>query len=305
MKIFLSFKKSILFIAILLLGFQILDAQNIAVPAASKAKTSPFVFNASTSKKGEAIYKVNCLSCHGDPGKGNFLPAFVPPPADLATKKSQSQTDGELFYRTSEGNLIMPKFKTTLSADERWKLVSYIRSFNKNYVQPPIVKEENLLTKTVQLDIKYDSLSNRLSLLAMSVIKKDTVRIKKAEGLIFVKRLFGGLQLGPATKTNDKGIVTFVFPKNLPGDKDGNVELELRINDTVYGEIIKTKKLKIGIPTNIPGLSEERAMWNVESKAPIWLLITYFSILTGVWLTIAYIIFNIFRIKKLGPKIKN
>lgn len=303
MKIFIFSKKSLLFISLLLLGFQIVDAQNITVPAASKVKSSPFLFTAATTKKGEAIYKINCLSCHGDPGKGNFLPAFTPPPADLATKKPQSQTDGEIFYRTSEGNLIMPKFKTTLSVDERWKLVSYMRSFNKSYVQPPVVKEENLLTKTVQLDIKYDSISNRLSLFAISVINKDTVRIKKAEGLVFIKRLFGGLQVGQATKTNDKGIATFEFPKNLPGDINGKIDFELRLNDTVYGEVIKTKSLKIGVPTNVPGLTEKRTMWNVESKAPIWLLATYFSILAGVWLTIGYIVFSIFRIKKRGVKI--
>jgi len=303
MKIFIFSKKSLFFIALLLLGFQILDAQNITVPAASKVKASPFLFTAATTKKGEAIYKINCLSCHGDPGKGNFLPAFTPPPADLATKKPQSQTDGEIFYRTSEGNLIMPKFKTTLSVDERWKLVSYMRSFNKSYVQPPVVKEENLLTKTVQLDIKYDSISNRLSLFAISVIKKDTVRIKKAEGLVFIKRLFGGLQVGQATKTNDKGIATFEFPKNLPGDINGKIDFELRLNDTVYGEVIKTKSLNIGVPTNVPGLTEKRTMWNIESKAPIWLLATYFSILSGVWLTIGYIVFSIFRIKKRGVKI--
>lgn len=303
MKIFIFSKKSLLFISLLLLGFQIVDAQNITVPAASKVKSSPFLFTAATTKKGEAIYKINCLSCHGDPGKGNFLPAFTPPPADLATKKPQSQTDGEIFYRTSEGNLIMPKFKTTLSVDERWKLVSYMRSFNKSYVQPPVVKEENLLTKTVQLDIKYDSISNRLSLFAISVINKDTVRIKKAEGLVFIKRLFGGLQVGQATKTNDKGIAIFDYPKNLPGDINGKIDFELRLNDTVYGEVIKTKSLKIGVPTNVPGLTEKRTMWNVESKAPIWLLATYFSILAGVWLTIGYIVFSIFRIKKRGVKI--
>src|ERR1035437_1401439 len=305
MKIFIFSKKSLFFISLLLLGFQIVNAQNITVPAANKVKSSPFLFTAATTKKGEAIYKINCLSCHGDPGKGNFLPAFVPPPADLATKKAQNQTDGELFYRTSEGNLVMPKFKTTLSADERWKLVSYIRSFNKSYIQPPVVKEENLLTKTVQLDIKYDSISNKLSLLAVSIIKNDTIRIKKAEGLVFIKRLFGGLQVGQAAKTNDKGIATFDYPKNLPGDINGNIDFELRLNDTVYGEVIKTKSLKIGVPTNIPGLTEKRAMWNVESKAPIWLLATYFSILAGVWLTIAYIVFSIFSIKKRGVKINS
>src|ERR1035437_5833845 len=302
MKIFIFSKKSLFFISLLLLGFQIVNAQNITVPAANKVKSSPFLFTAATTKKGEAIYKINCLSCHGNPGKGNFLPAFVPPPADLATAKVQSQTDGELFYRTSEGNLIMPKFKTTLSEVERWKIVGYIRSFNKKYVQPPVILAPNLLTKTVQIDFRYDSIANKISLYAFSVIKKDTTRLKGSDELLFVKRYFGGMQLGPITKSNDKGIAIFDFPKHLPGDKDGNIVLEARINDNIYGEVILSKKIKIGVPTNVPGLTENRAIWNVESKAPIWLMFTYFSILIGVWLTIAYIVFNMFGLRKSGTK---
>lgn len=305
MKIFLPPKKSLLLIPILLLGLQVINAQTIVVPPVDKVKASPFAFNASTSKDGKSIYDMSCLSCHGTPGKANYLKGLNPTPADLGTEKVQNQTDGEIFYKISEGNVLMPKFKTTLTEKDRWKLVSYIRSFNSKYVQPAIVKSANLLTKTVQIEFKYDSVSRRISLLAISVINKDTTRLKGSEELLFVKRYFGSLQIGSATKINDKGIATFDFPKNLPGDKNGNIELEARINDDVYGEIILSKKLKIGIPINKPGLTENRAMWNVEAKAPIWLIITFFSIVTGVWLTIAYIIFNIYRIKQLSKNINN
>lgn len=305
MKIFLPPKKSLLLIPILLLGLQVINAQTIVVPPVDKVKASPFAFNASTSKDGKSIYDMSCLSCHGTPGKANYLKGLNPTPADLGTEKVQNQTDGEIFYKISEGNVLMPKFKTTLTEKDRWKLVSYIRSFNSKYVQPAIVKSANLLTKTVQIEFKYDSVSRRISLLAISVINKDTTRLKGSEELLFVKRYFGSLQIGSATKINDQGIATFDFPKNLPGDKNGNIELEARINDDVYGEIILSKKLKIGIPINKPGLTENRAMWNVEAKAPIWLIITFFSIVTGVWLTIAYIIFNIYRIKQLSKNINN
>jgi mono/diheme cytochrome c family protein len=305
MKFSQPFIKTLLLITLMFVGFQVLEAQNIPVPAANKVKASPIVFNAAVVKEGLSIYDKNCMSCHGNPGKGNFLPAFVPPPADLATAKSQSQTDGELFYRTSEGNTIMPKFKTTLSEVERWKIVGYIRSFNKKYVQPPVILAPNLLTKTVQIDFKYDSITNKISLYAFSVIKKDTTRLKGSDELLFVKRYFGGMQLGPITKSNDKGIAIFDFPKHIPGDKDGNIVLEARINDNIYGEVMLSKKIKIGVPTNVPGLTENRAIWNVESKAPIWLMLTYFSILIGVWSTIAYIVFNMFRLRKSGTKIIN
>ena len=300
MNIFLPSKKSFLLILLFLLGHQVIEAQNVVVPPAEKVKTSPFVFNPSTAKEGKAIYDMSCLSCHGTPGQGNFLKGLTPPPADLGTAVVQNKTDGEIFYNISEGNVIMPKFKTTLPEKDRWKLVSYIRSFNSKYVQPAITKSVNLLTKTVQIDFSYNSITHRISLMTYSVINKDTTRLKGSDELLFAKRYFGSLQIGQATKINDNGIATFGFPKTLPGDKNGSVELEARINDDIYGEIIISKKLKIGVPTYKPPLNEKRAIWNVQSKAPIWLLFTYFLIVAGVWITIGYIVFNIYRIKQLS-----
>jgi hypothetical protein len=305
MKIFLPSKKSFLLITVFLLGHLVIEAQNVIVPSADKTKSSPIAFNTSTAKEGKAIYDMNCISCHGTPGQGNFLKGLTPTPADLGTAVVQNKSDGEIFYNISEGNAIMPKFKTTLPEKDRWKLVAYIRSFNSKYIQPAITKSVNLLTKTVQIDFRYDSIAHRISLMAYSVIKKDTTRLKGSDELLFVKRYFGSLQIGQAVKINDKGIAAFDFPKTLPGDKTGIVELEARINDDKYGEIILSKKLKIGVPIYRPPLNEKRAIWNIQSKAPIWLMFTYFSIVAGVWITIGYIVFNIYRIKQLSKTTNN
>lgn len=303
MKTFLLSAISLLFFSIFS-GFQKSEAQNIVVPPADKAKASPLVFNASTAKDGATTYNTNCVSCHGNPGKNNNMKALNPTPKDLATADAQNQTDGDLFYKISEGNPLMPKFKTILSENDRWKLVSYIRSFNPKYVQPAIQKAAtNLLSRAVHVEMSYDILSNRVLLLVRAVVNKDTIPLKGSDVLLFVKRYFGNLQIGNTGKTNNEGIATFNFPNNIPGDTVGNIKLSYRINDEVYGEFDSTKTLKIGIPTKMPGLTEKRAIWNVESKVPIWLFITYFGIVSGVWLTIAYIIFLMYKIKQAGKSI--
>jgi hypothetical protein len=301
MNIYLPFKKSLLIFPIVLLGFQITEAQNIVVPPADKSKASPLVFNAESASAGKTIYDMNCVSCHGTPGMGNNLKGLNPVPIDLGTTKAQDQTDGDLFYKISEGNAIMPKFKTTLPENDRWKLVAYIRSFNKTYVQPAIQKGAgNLLSKAVRVKMSYDAQTGKVLLLVRAFVKNDSIPLKGSDVLLFVKRYFGNLPIGEASKTDDKGIASFDFPKNIPGDKEGNILLLPRITDAVYGEISASQKLKIGVPTDLPSLTEKRAIWNVMAKAPIWLLITFFSILTVVWLIIVYIVFNIYRIKRLS-----
>jgi hypothetical protein len=47
-------------------------SQDWVVPAEKRGKLSPFAFTDETRKAGEALYNLNCRSCHGTPGMGNF-----------------------------------------------------------------------------------------------------------------------------------------------------------------------------------------------------------------------------------------
>ena len=50
----------------------------------------------------------------------------------MAFKAVAAQTDGELFWKISEGHRPMPAFKKKLSEQERWQLVDYIRTFSQS-----------------------------------------------------------------------------------------------------------------------------------------------------------------------------
>jgi mono/diheme cytochrome c family protein len=81
------------------------------------------------------VYADKCAHCHGDTGKGDGRDAnrYDPAPTDLTdSKKMNSATDGELFYKISEGKKPMPVFKNKLSEDQRWELVLLIRSFSQS-----------------------------------------------------------------------------------------------------------------------------------------------------------------------------
>lgn len=50
---------------------------------------------------------------------------------DFTSAKYANATDGELFWKTSEGRKPMPSYKLKLSDIERWSVVLYTRTFAK------------------------------------------------------------------------------------------------------------------------------------------------------------------------------
>ena len=101
-------------------------------PEADKAKKNPLPDDKKVVEQGEKVAKVNCVSCHGAKGKGDGVAAsaLTPKPADWTSSRVQSETDGELFWKISNGRGPMPPWKH-LPENDRWALVRYIRSLKR------------------------------------------------------------------------------------------------------------------------------------------------------------------------------
>ncbi|HXH82552.1 MAG TPA: cytochrome c [Candidatus Tectomicrobia bacterium] len=98
-------------------------------PADAKNMKNPVKGVGSAKKSVET----NCASCHGAGGKGDGpAAAALPPPkpADWTSAKVQSQSDGELFWKITNGRGAMPPWKH-LPEKERWEIVNYIRTLKK------------------------------------------------------------------------------------------------------------------------------------------------------------------------------
>lgn len=270
---------------------------NWDVPADKKTKNSNIEFNSATAKEGEGVYNSNCKSCHGDIGKNNSLKSLKPTPPDLSSTQSKTLLDGELFHILNVGRGLMPSFKEVLPESDRWKVISYMRSFDKEYVQI-ISKTDPSKSNLVKIKMVFDSISSKLKVEVIANEKSGIVTLKNSEIALFVTRHFGKMQLDKTTRTDNNGIANFDFPKDLPGDKVGNVELIVRVNDDVYGEIESINKLKIAVPTDKPSLTEKRAMWNVLAKAPIWLIILYLLGVLMATAVILYIVYNLYKLSK-------
>ena len=103
------------------------------VPESEKGKKNLYASDASSIARGKKTYKSECFRCHGKEGKGDGTSSDLldKQPADLSSDKVQNQTDGELFWKISEGRKPMPLAKRTLTDDQRWDIINYIRTLKK------------------------------------------------------------------------------------------------------------------------------------------------------------------------------
>jgi mono/diheme cytochrome c family protein len=104
-------------------------SQPWVAPASEKTKKNPLPADKKTIDQGEKIAKVNCVSCHGPLGKGNGPAAVAlnPKPADWTSKRVQDETDGEIFWKVTNGRGAMPSWRH-LPENDRWALVRFIRT---------------------------------------------------------------------------------------------------------------------------------------------------------------------------------
>ena len=104
------------------------------VPDKNAKMINPVKADVRSIAAGKALFTKNCVDCHGKKGLGDGtkVPELKSTPADMTKDAFQSQSDGSLFYKISEGRNDMPKAKKDLPDDEdRWNLVNYVRTFKK------------------------------------------------------------------------------------------------------------------------------------------------------------------------------
>lgn len=83
-----------------------------------------------SAARGQALYVKECLGCHGAKGKGDGPDGlyFTTAPSDLTTKRVQTQTDAELFWKLSQGRGDMKAYEKVYDAAQRWDLVNAVRA---------------------------------------------------------------------------------------------------------------------------------------------------------------------------------
>jgi hypothetical protein len=122
------------------------------------------------------------------------------------------------------------------------------------------------------------------------VATKDSVA-KNVEVKLYVKRLYSLLPIGKAANTDETGTATFDFPTDLPSDKNGKLIVVAKIEDPAT-EVSST--INWGIP-RAELLPLERCLAASRGKAPYYLMIVSNLIIMGIWGTLFYVVWEIYR----------
>jgi len=287
-------KKLNTIIAVILFFSVHVFAQEWEVPADQKKTTNPQAYNLDNVKKGKELFLKNCKSCHGDPGKNNVLP-LVPPPVDITSEKMQKNSEGEIFYKITNGRGAMPQFKATISNDDRWRIVNYIMNFNQKreplLASAPAVKAKLLASvneqeKKVEIFAEYDNAG-------------VYTKLPNTEILISAKKYFGNIEIGKVN-TDENGRAEFTIPGTVIGDEEGYVNIVVALDENYISEVVVLEKAKVGQLKQVPKLIQRGILWSTNENIQIWLLLSYIGAVGGAWLTIGYIVLQIAKIKRLS-----
>lgn len=117
----------------LFLGVAATAQTNWKAPQSADQLKNPYAGNTTATTAGKTLYQQFCAICHGDKGKGDGLAGMTlkPRPANFTKEAIQTQTDGAIYWKITEGKAPMAAYKAVLTEQQRWQLVNYIRTLEK------------------------------------------------------------------------------------------------------------------------------------------------------------------------------
>jgi len=104
---------------------------------ASDGLKNPVPATKASIANGHTLFRIYCLPCHGESGKGNgpVGKIFEAEPADLSSDYVKELSDGWIWGTITFGSYIMPRYGYDTTPTERWDLVNYLR----NVIEKPML----------------------------------------------------------------------------------------------------------------------------------------------------------------------
>jgi len=96
---------------------------------AGRELVNPYTPTARTLDEGKALFQTYCMVCHGEKGAGDGpISGKIPTPPSYVSDRLMKFPQGRIFHVITLGTGKMPSYAAQLSADERWKIVTYVHT---------------------------------------------------------------------------------------------------------------------------------------------------------------------------------
>ena len=118
-------------------GVEAFEAEEVDAPSHEELR--------SMVEDGRIAYRRYCWPCHGPnmDGRGTVGPSFPKDFADLSGEDVAELEDIELYEIIGIRVNMHPPMASTLTPEERWHVVAYIRAVQQGRIEPGEPQEEN------------------------------------------------------------------------------------------------------------------------------------------------------------------
>jgi molybdopterin-containing oxidoreductase family membrane subunit len=154
--------------------------------------------------------------------------------------------------------------------------------------------------KPLRMEISFSQKGQEkmIDLKAFETGKKNDqwVPVENLEIQFYVPRTFSLLKIGKGTITN--GMASLEFPTSIPGNQLGYLTIVAKVEENeTYGNVAVSGTINWGKPLPLVKIIK-RGLGDTD--APLWMVYTLIVLLSIVWFHYMYVIFTIFRIRRLG-----
>lgn len=135
-----------------------------------------------------------------------------------------------------------------------------------------------------------------------ATVTSEGLPVPEVNVSLFAKRLLSNLPLEEVA-TDSLGIASFIVAQDIPSI-DGKLILVAKIiDDENYMNTEVVGETNWGMVVAVDNSNfEERSLFAARDKAPIYFIAASIIILTLVWGTLVWALFQVVRIKRLGSK---
>ncbi|WP_372769537.1 hypothetical protein [Lutibacter sp.] len=190
----------------------------------------------------------------------------------------------------------LKEFSSLLMDDESYYNFTIQFSGNDAYDED----SESIRFKDAKINAELITEDDDVNSIKATLIDSSTdTPIEDAVLIVQLQRLFRPLIIGEDyNSTDEDGTIVVEIKKGIPG-VDGKLYFEVLLKDSEdYGTVKAIVETSIGVPIIDKSTFDQRTLWGSREKAPIILLVSLNIMLFGIWGTLLYLIYNLFRISK-------